>query len=43
MSSYGKDETNILKKNLEDQLERLVQQLEDLDECKYEYIEYKFI
>ncbi|KAK0175987.1 hypothetical protein PV328_000169 [Microctonus aethiopoides] len=36
MSSYGKDETNILKKNLKDQLERLVQQLEDLDECKDE-------
>ncbi|KAH0562905.1 protein LZIC-like [Cotesia glomerata] len=32
--SHGKDETIGLRKNLEDQLERLVQQLEDLEECR---------
>lgn len=33
--SHGKDETIGLRKNLEDQLERLVQQLEDLEECRW--------
>lgn len=35
MSSHGKAETDRLRKNLEEQLERLVQQLEDLEDCKY--------
>lgn len=35
MSSYGKVETERLKQNLENQLERLVEQLEDLENCKY--------
>lgn len=34
MSSYGKAETERLKQNLENQLERLVEQLEDLENCK---------
>ncbi|XP_011306514.1 protein LZIC [Fopius arisanus] len=34
MSSHGKVETERLRKNLEEQLDRLVQQLEDLEECK---------
>lgn len=34
MSSHGKAETERLKQNLEEQLDRLVQQLEDLEECK---------
>ncbi|XP_015592316.1 protein LZIC [Cephus cinctus] len=36
MSSHGKVETDRLKKNLEEQLDRLVQQLEDLEECRDE-------
>lgn len=35
MSSYGKAETERLKQNLENQLERLVEQLADLENCKY--------
>ncbi|XP_012536186.1 protein LZIC [Monomorium pharaonis] len=34
MSSHGKAETDRLKKNLEEQLDRLVQQLEDLEVCR---------
>jgi len=34
MSSRGSAETEKLKQNLNDQLERLVQQLQDLEECK---------
>ncbi|XP_034938166.1 protein LZIC-like [Chelonus insularis] len=34
MSLLGKDETDSLKKNLEDQLDRLMKQLEDLEECR---------
>lgn len=34
MSSYGKDETDKLRKNLQNQLERLVEQLEDLEKCR---------
>lgn len=34
MTSHGKAETERLKKKLEEQLERLVQQLEDLEECR---------
>ncbi|KAI1309397.1 Protein LZIC [Halotydeus destructor] len=34
MASRGKDETNQLRSNLEDQLDRLVAQLSDLEECK---------
>ena len=35
MSSRGLGETQKLKQNLEDQLDRLVAQLEDLEEAKY--------
>ena len=35
MSSRGLSETQKLKQNLEDQLDRLVAQLEDLEEAKY--------
>uniref|UniRef100_A0A1B6CM10 Beta-catenin-interacting ICAT domain-containing protein n=1 Tax=Clastoptera arizonana TaxID=38151 RepID=A0A1B6CM10_9HEMI len=34
MGSKGQEETKKLKKNLEEQLERLIQQLADLEECK---------
>ena len=34
MTSRGSAENEKLKQNLNDQLERLVQQLHDLDECK---------
>lgn len=34
MSSRGQSETQRLKQNLEDQLDRLVAQLEDLEEAK---------
>lgn len=34
MSSRGISETNKLKSNLEEQLDRLVAQLADLEECK---------
>lgn len=35
MFSYGKAETEKLKENLENQLERLVEQLSDLENCRY--------
>lgn len=35
MSSRGQSETQKLKQNLEDQLDRLVAQLSDLEECKW--------
>jgi hypothetical protein len=35
MTSHGKAETDRLRKNLEEQLDRLVQQLEDLEECRF--------
>lgn len=34
MASRGATETDQLKNNLEDQLDRLVAQLADLEECK---------
>ena len=34
MTSRGSAETEKLKKNLNDQLERLMQQLQDLEECR---------
>lgn len=34
MSSYGKVETEKLKTNLENQLDRLMEQLEDLESCR---------
>ena len=37
MASRGDKETNKLKQNLEEQLDRLVQQLKDLDELKYAF------
>ncbi|XP_012270994.1 protein LZIC [Orussus abietinus] len=36
MASRGKVETEKLRKNLEEQLDRLVEQLEDLEECRNE-------
>ncbi|XP_063979630.1 protein LZIC-like [Diachasmimorpha longicaudata] len=42
MSSRGKVETESLKKNLEEQLDRLVQQLEDLEECKEDLEESEY-
>lgn len=36
MASRGRQETSLLKQNLESQLERLMQQLTDLEECKDE-------
>ncbi|XP_018568902.1 protein LZIC-like [Anoplophora glabripennis] len=36
MSSYGKAETEKLKQNLESQLDRLVEQLQDLENCRNE-------
>ena len=38
MTSRGKSETQKLKQNLEEQLDRLVAQLADLEECKYVFI-----
>lgn len=35
MSSYGKVETEKLKENLINQLDRLMEQLQDLENCKY--------
>lgn len=35
MSSHGKAETATLRKNLENQLERLMQQLEDVEDIRY--------
>lgn len=34
MTSYGKAETQRLQQNLENQLDRLVEQLNDLESCK---------
>lgn len=33
MASRGKSETGKLKQNMEEQMDRLVQQLQDLEEC----------
>lgn len=35
MTSYGKAETEKLKENLINQLDRLMEQLQDLENCKY--------
>lgn len=35
MTSYGKAETEKLKENLINQLDRLVEQLQDLENCKW--------
>lgn len=43
MSSRGISETNKLKHNLEEQLDRLVAQLGDLEECKYGYVFYIYL
>ena len=40
MSSRGQSETTKLMHNVEEQLDRLMQQLADLEECKYEYLYY---
>lgn len=34
MASRGKSETSKLKQNMEEQLDRLMQQLQDLEECR---------
>ncbi len=34
MSSRGKNETDILHQNLQNQLDRLIDQLKDIEECK---------
>ncbi|XP_065164655.1 protein LZIC-like [Atheta coriaria] len=36
MTSHGKNETELLKKNMESQLDRLIEQLKDLEEAKDE-------
>lgn len=41
MASRGKTETNILEKNLFNQLDRLIDQLKDIEENKYFKIEQK--
>ncbi|KAL4645912.1 protein LZIC isoform X2 [Arapaima gigas] len=38
MASRGKSETSKLKQNLEEQLDRLMQQLQDLEECRGEQL-----
>lgn len=45
MGSHGIAETGRLRKNLEDQLDRLMQQLEDLEENRFNFriICYNFI
>ena len=43
MTSQGRVETDQLRQNLEGQLERLVQQLQDLDSCKDELDESEYI
>jgi hypothetical protein len=35
MASRGQQENTKLRQNLEEQLDRLVQQLADLEECRY--------
>lgn len=35
MTSYGKAENEKLKENLINQLDRLMEQLQDLENCKY--------
>lgn len=37
MASRGKSETGKLKQNMEEQLDRLMQQLQDLEECRYSH------
>uniref|UniRef100_A0A3B5R525 Leucine zipper and CTNNBIP1 domain containing n=1 Tax=Xiphophorus maculatus TaxID=8083 RepID=A0A3B5R525_XIPMA len=37
MASRGKSETSKLKQNMEEQLDRLMQQLQDLEECRCPY------
>jgi len=36
MASLGEAETSRLKRNVEEQLDRLMQQLKDIEESKYE-------
>ncbi|CAH1773960.1 unnamed protein product [Owenia fusiformis] len=42
MASRGKSETEKLKQNLEEQLDRLMQQLTDLEECKEDFEEDEY-
>lgn len=35
MASRGKNETELLAKNLYSQLDRLIDQLKDIEQCKY--------
>lgn len=43
MTSYGKAETEKLKHNLESQLDRLIEQLADLENCKYVHLSEKLV
>lgn len=43
MNTYGKIETEKLKQNLQDQLDRLVEQLTDLENCKYVILPIKLL
>ena len=40
MTSYGLAETERLRKNLQEQLERLLEQLKDLENSKYEFFSF---
>ncbi|XP_062871371.1 protein LZIC [Trichomycterus rosablanca] len=42
MASRGKSETGKLKQNMEEQLDRLMQQLQDLEECREELDEEEY-
>lgn len=44
MTSHGKNETELLKKNMESQLDRLIEQLKDLEEAKlvFNYCEISY-
>lgn len=39
MASRGKSETGKLRQNMEEQLDRLMQQLQDLEECRCNIIQ----
>lgn len=43
MASRGKSETGKLKQNMEEQLDRLMQQLQDLEECRCTVENFIFI
>lgn len=43
MNTHGKAETEKLKENLQDQLDRLVEQLADLESCKWVHSKFVFL